>query len=114
MWGDQPWDNDRAADWYGVMMKKTGVPAYVRKTLSEELNKDSSEVLRAAAFCVVQFGRIYVWPTDELRDDLKLAIAALQQVLNDDDYCHSIEITIEVRAELAQLEEQLKTILWDV
>jgi len=114
MWGDQPWDNDRAADWYGVMMKKTGIPAYTRKTLSEELHKDSAEVLRAAAFCVVQFGRIYVWPTEELRDDLKLAIEALKQVLNDDDYCHSIEITIEVRAELAELEERLKTILWDV
>ncbi|MGY0039857.1 hypothetical protein [Pedobacter sp. NJ-S-72] len=58
--------------------------------------------------------RIYVWPGDELRDDLKLAIGALNQVLNDDDYCHSIEITVDVRAELAQLEERLKTIIWDV
>ena len=33
MWGDQPWDNDGAADWYGLMMKKTGLPAYVRKNL---------------------------------------------------------------------------------
>ncbi|RAJ25508.1 hypothetical protein [Pedobacter cryoconitis] len=112
MWGDQPWDNDPAADWYGTMMKKTGLAAHVRKTLSEELHKDSADVLRAAAFCLVQFGRIYVWPTKELKDDLKLGIAALKQVLEDDEYCHSIEITVEVRAELAELGERLNTYIW--
>lgn len=112
MWGDQPWDNDRAADWYGTMMKKTGLAAHVRKTLSEELHKDSADVLRAAAFCLVQFGRIYIWPTEELKDDLKLGIAALKQVLEDDEYCYSMEITVDVRAELAQLEERLNTYIW--
>ncbi|QNK62592.1 hypothetical protein H7F33_18970 [Pedobacter sp. PAMC26386] len=111
MWGEHPWDNDRAPDWFGVMMDKTGLAGYVRETLSTEINKDSAEVLRTAAFCLIQFGHIYVWPHEGLKGDLTLGIAALQQVLTDNEYCYSEEITADIRAELLQLEERKENII---
>jgi hypothetical protein len=112
MWGPQPWDNDLAADWFRGLMKDTKLPFHVRKVLklsnTKEVDPEITPMLRAAAFCVLQLGHVYVWPVDDLEDDLKLARQSLQVVLNDEDYCYSEEVTSKINKELSELEIRLK------
>jgi hypothetical protein len=114
MWGNNPWDNDAAADWFGQLMKQTGFVNQVRYTLTlADLNKENEEItplLRAAAYCLVQFGHVYVWPVDFLESDLKLGIRALDIVLRDDSYCYSEEIKTKIMEELKQLEARFNQI----
>ena len=112
MWDSKPWDNDVAADWFGKLMDQTNMPALVRKTLlltnEEDAYGEHSPKLRAAAYCVLTFGRVYVWPINELDRDLQLAILALKKVLLDDAYCYSDEITDQIEHEIEELERRVK------
>ncbi len=111
-WDNKPWDNDRAADWFGKLMDQTELPLKVRNTLllcnEEDLYGDNTPVLRAAVYCVLQFCRVYVWPINFLDSDLELAIKATKKILQDEEYCYSEEIISEIQEELKQLETRLK------
>lgn len=111
MWNKEPWDNDMAADWFGYLMDKTDMPNIVRKTLRLAQNNDFDEEytasLRAAAYCILQFGRIYVWPIKDLKNDLQLAIQALKKVLLDEDYCYSNDMVIQVQKEIEEMENRV-------
>ena len=113
MWGEQPWDNDQAADWFAGLMEKTSLPEKVRTTLrlaDKGLDEETTPLLRAAAWCVIQFGRVYVWPVNELEFDLQLAIRALDVVLQDEEYCYSEEVTAKIKEEQTALQERLDRI----
>ncbi|MDG1331776.1 MAG: DUF4259 domain-containing protein [Crocinitomicaceae bacterium] len=106
MWGSKPWDNDKAADWFSKLMETTDLPAEVRSVLKSR-NEEKSEVLRAAVFCVLQFGRVYVWPINDLNKDLQHAIAALEKILEDEDYCYSQKVISEINEELSELKRRI-------
>jgi nucleotide-binding universal stress UspA family protein len=112
MWDSKPWDNDAAADWFAALMEQTNMPALVRKTLLlvnvDDYSGEQTPELRAAAYCMLKFGHVYVWPGDDLAADLQLAIYALKKVLLDDDYCYSSEVADDVEHEIEELEERLK------
>ena len=112
MWGGEPWDNDRAADWFAKLMQVTHFPDQVRATLllceQEDVSGENTPLLRAAVYCALQFCRVYVWPIERLDDDLELAIKAARKILADEDYCYSEEIVAQLQAELAELERRRK------
>ncbi|SFF06442.1 hypothetical protein SAMN05518672_11531 [Chitinophaga sp. CF118] len=113
MWGERPWDNDQAADWLGGLMEKTSLPDKVRHTLrlaNKGPDEETTPLLRAAAWCLIQLGHIYVWPVSELEDDLKLAIHALELVLQDEEYCYNEAIITKIKEEQKTLQERLDLI----
>ena len=114
MWGDKPWDNDRAADWFANLMHLTNFPDKIRETLlvceQEDIDGENSALLRAAVYCILQFCRPYIWPIDDLNNDLDLAIKATHKILSDRSYCFSEEVTIQIQAELKELELRKKAL----
>lgn len=78
-WGPAAWDNDSAADWFAEMFDETGLAAFVQRALEQD-PEDSPEEIRAAAYVLVALGRNYIWPVDELDDQLRLAIAKLEAI----------------------------------
>lgn len=112
MWGDKPWDNDRAADWFANLMHVTRFPDQVRAALllceREDISDEDTALLRAAVYCVLQFCRVYIWPIDHLDSDLDLAIKATRKILSDESYCYSEELTAQIHAELEELELRRK------
>jgi hypothetical protein len=89
MWGYQPWDNDRAADWFAKIIADSKFADQVRTTLTQALALDylDDEVyrIRAACYCLLKFGYVYVWPVNELKADLQLAIRAIDKVLQEEE-----------------------------
>lgn len=115
MWGIQPWDNDRAADWFALLLNTTTLPTLVRPTLqlaqTDALDAEHIPLLRAAAYCLLQFGHVYVWPVEDLTSDLALAIRALQLVAQDEAYCYSEEVRSVVEAERHSLQVRLDSLV---
>jgi len=80
-WGEEPWDNDSAADWFGDLWEGTPMG---ERTL-EALRSGEGEVMVAALWFCTQLCRVYVWPIDHLDETLDAAIAAADQLLAGDD-----------------------------
>lgn len=78
-WGEAPWDNDEAADFFVKELRDTGFVADVVATLED--NEAAEDGHRGAAAAVVSLGRGYVWPEpDHLEYHLELAAASLQRI----------------------------------
>ncbi|WP_295116522.1 DUF4259 domain-containing protein [uncultured Chitinophaga sp.] len=112
MWGNEPWDNDLAADWFGGLMDNTNLAVQVREALQIPApgspdEYDAASTLRAAASCLVMMGRVYVWPINDLKSDLALGVRALEFVLQDEEYIYNDEIRAAVEEEKKELEERL-------
>jgi len=108
-WGTTPWDNDDAADWYGDLFDATGLA----KRVEEALNRDpevvwDAMVIRAAAFLLVQLGRVYIWPVDELDRHLALAIRKLEAVRELEEFKEAEGFVEAIDAELAVLRSRLQ------
>lgn len=108
MWGNKPWDNDSASDWFAHLMGVTQFPDHIRETLllceKEDAGGENTALLRAAVYCVLQFCRVYIWPIEKIDNDLDLAIKATHKILSDESYCYSEETSIQIQAELKELE----------
>jgi|SRR5688572_31683498 len=108
-WGTKPWDNDIAADWFGNMMDATGLAQYVEKTLHQELGDEDPGAIalkiRAAVSVLVLLGHIYVWPGENLENNLQLAISRLEEILPM-EYSGGVEE--QIRAEIAVLKARLE------
>ena len=78
-WGELPWDNDAAADWFGDLMDKTRLAQEVERTLKLDV-EDSYEEIRAAASVLLFLGRVYIWPVHDLDRHLTLAADRLEEV----------------------------------
>lgn len=111
MWGLEPWDNDRAADWFGRLVADSGFAEEVRAALSEALALDEWDdegyVVRAACYCLLQFGHVYVWPVEQLEKDLRLGIAALERLKNEDFVADSAVIAADTDRMLRELTARL-------
>jgi hypothetical protein len=107
-WGELPWDNDGAADWFGDLFDKTKLAAEVERTLKLDV-EDCYEEIRAAASVLVFLGRVYVWPVHDLDRHLTLAADRLEEICRVDEIAESPELIEEIRAEIEELRSRIKT-----
>ncbi|MCL2091890.1 MAG: DUF4259 domain-containing protein [Micrococcales bacterium] len=82
-WGDEPWDNDTAADWFDSLMDDTSLRKHWRKGITAD-PEDEGETVLAAAWLFVQLGRVYVWPIKRYDKDLELTITKLRAIRDDE------------------------------
>jgi hypothetical protein len=80
-WGEQPWENDSAADWFGDLWDGTPIVERVHAGLRSE---DSFEAVAALWTCS-HLCRVYVWPVATIDDTLELGISAADRILSGDD-----------------------------
>jgi len=85
-WGNAPWDNDDAADWFGELFDSTKLAKRVEKALKKKDVEEYAGQIRAAAYVLVCLGRVYIWPTDDLDGHLRLAIRKLEEISQLPDY----------------------------
>ena len=101
-WGDEPWDNDDAADWFGDLWDD--VPIVER--VHAGLQADDSWVMVAALWLSAQLCRVYVWPVDAIDETRRLSIAAADQILAGEDpdgYLECFDDDPEQRARIQAL-----------
>ena len=107
VWDVAPWDNDGGADWFGDMFDKTKLAEHVRETLQGDPQEEYEEI-RAAASLVVMLGRAYVWPIEQIDQDLSLAASKLEQLLSVPVLQESEEIIVSIREEIQELRSRIK------
>lgn len=105
-WGDEPWDNDNAADWFGALWDDLPIVERVQAGLQAD---DSWEMVAALWLCS-QLCRTYVWPIDALEETRRLAVAAADQILSGHDpdgYLELFDDDPDVRARIASFRAAL-------
>jgi hypothetical protein len=107
-WGELPWDNDGAADWFGDLFDKTKLAEYVEETLKLDV-EDFHEEIRAAASVLLFLGRVYIWPVHDLDRHLTLAADRLEEVSRVEVIADSPEFVERIRAEILELRSRIKT-----
>jgi hypothetical protein len=80
-WGEEPWDNDVAADWFGNLWE--AVP--IVENVLAGLNDENGDVAVAALWMCTQLCRVYVWPIDRMDETLSAAVAAADRILAGED-----------------------------
>jgi hypothetical protein len=106
-WGTAAWDNDSAADWYGDLFDATGFAKHVEDALNRDPEEDA-DVIRAAAFLLVQLGRVYIWPVDDLDRHLSLAVQKLEAVRELEEFQEAEGFVEGIDAEIAVLRSRLQ------
>jgi len=107
VWGNLPWDNDAAADWFGDLFETTKLAQRVEDTL--KLNVENShEEIRAAASLLLFLGRVYIWPVKDLNRHLAIAADRLEDVSRVDVVAESPELVEEIRAEVQELRGRIR------
>ena len=107
-WETGPWDNDTALDWFIDMMEKTGLAKYVEGTLYQEINEDNigaADEIRAAVSVLVLLGHLGLWPIDDWKPHLNLAISRLEEILVKNSAPGSEE---QIQAEISILKSRLE------
>lgn len=68
-WGDAPWDNDNAADWFITFMKQTNIRKYIMETIQQKFEEkdypdfppggtyDQLDMIRAAIYLCLHHAR---------------------------------------------------------
>jgi hypothetical protein len=83
-WGERPYDNDTAADWFGEIME---VPCQkIEELLARPVDDSHYDEYRAAAWFLSKIGRNYVYPTASLSKHLSGIHDRLQTIRNDSDW----------------------------
>ena len=82
-WGEQPWDNDTAADWFAGFFEGVDVDARIAASLAND-DEDGCDEIRAACYILQTLGRVYVWPgdLDKLGEHLRAGIAHLESMID--------------------------------
>jgi Domain of unknown function (DUF4259) len=97
-WGNLPWDNDGAADWFGDLFDRTKLAKHIEDALKLDVD-ESHEEIRAAAAVLLLFGHVYVWP---------LAANRLEQIAQMEIYTEAPEILACIRDEIQELRSRIK------
>ncbi|MFQ6308781.1 hypothetical protein [Lysobacter capsici] len=100
-------DNDAAADWYGHLFDSTRLAAHVEEALNRDPDSEP-DVIRAAAFVLVQLGRVYIWPVDEMDRHLKLAIQKLEAIRELEEFQEVDGLVAEIDNEISILRSRLR------
>ena len=105
-WGNLPWDNDNAADWFDDLFSRTQLAKHVEETLNLDPTK-SYEEIRAAACVLLLFGHPYVWPIDRLNRHLTLAAEGLERIAHQAVFAEVPEILKCIQAEIQELRSRI-------
>jgi len=105
-WGTAAWENDSGADWFGDLFDATGLASRVEEALNRDPN-DDPDVIRAAAFLLVQLGRVYIWPVHDLGRHLRLAIQKLETIRELELFREAPGFVASIDADLAVLLSRL-------
>ncbi|MCL2310635.1 MAG: hypothetical protein FWC42_11175 [Proteobacteria bacterium] len=106
-WGFKPWENDVAADWYGVLFEKTHLAVHVEEALNRDPEREP-DVIRAAAFLLVRLGYVYIWPVHEMDRHLKLAIQKLEVIRELENFQEIEGCVTEIDNEISTLRSRLQ------
>ena len=106
-WDTAPWDNDAAADYFGDLFDECRLRELVVKKLSEQVDGENHEQIRAAATVLLFFARVYVWPIDSFDEDIKLAIEKLTQVAEQEVIKEVPGYVAAIKNEISILEARL-------
>jgi len=97
-WGEGPYDNDTAADWF-YHLDKIGLYSLIE----EGLNSKWDEEVRAAAWLVQRLAvSAYVYNVDKLDAHRELAVSKLKAMLDNQDYLDCWVDEESIRKELEQ------------
>ncbi|MES2695168.1 MAG: DUF4259 domain-containing protein [Verrucomicrobiota bacterium] len=107
-WGHLPWDNDKAADWFGDTFDHTKLAQRIETTLQQSVHEQSAEEIRAAAAVVILLGRTYIWPIYDLDRHLALAADRLQEIKQSGMYADCPEIEASIDLEIQELRNRIK------
>ena len=105
-WGIQPFANDGAADWFGDLWERFGVPKRVEETLGLD-PEEFHEEIRAAAYLLIQLGDTYRWPVDLIDRHCALAADQLEKMLELDNY-EGREFQEAIRGEIQLLRSRVE------
>jgi hypothetical protein len=105
-WGNLPWDNDAAGDWFDALFGKTKLAKEVEDTLNLHVGTYHDEI-RAAASLLLFLGRVYIWPVRDLHRHLTLAADRLEEVIRVDIIAESPELVEEIRSEIQELRSRI-------
>jgi hypothetical protein len=108
VWGNSPWDNDGAADWFDSLLARTKLAKYVEDSLKLDAGSSHQEI-RAAASVVFLLGRDYIWPAPDLDRDLARAADPLEEISRLDEVRESQELVDQIRGEIPELRSRIKT-----
>lgn len=73
-WGNAPWDNDYAADWFGAVVDETKIGDVIDRTLSKSVDCFNCDEIRGAISLFILMGRVYVYDIYKLGDHLERCI----------------------------------------
>ena len=105
-WGNLPWENDSAADWFGDTFDATKLADHVEAAL--RLDPDEShEEIRAAAAVLLFLGHTFVWPVNQLDAHLTLAADQLDEILRRNILEEYPDLTASIRAESQELRSRI-------
>lgn len=103
-WGEGPFDNDSAADWF-FGLDKTGLYPFIERGLNSEFYEE----VRAAAWLLSQIGYNYVYNYDLRKYHINLAINKLEKILADEKWINTwssqTEIEKSLRVQIKDLKE---------
>jgi hypothetical protein len=80
-WGESPWDNDDASDWFHHFMAQTNIRSVLMQTIQQKFEGepygdfeaggtyDQLDIIRAAISVFIMLGRVYIWPIEPEDDE---------------------------------------------
>lgn len=73
-WGEAPWDNDQAADYFAEVFEKSKIHEVIAATLNEPVTYENCDQIRGAIMLFIQLGHNYIYDCDSYEDHLELCL----------------------------------------
>jgi len=103
-WGENPQDNDTAADWYSTVLQDLGVERKIEKGLKSKWHEER----RAAADLVRRLGYCYIYDINLLDKHVQMAIDAIEGLIKDTEWINLWKdpqlVKTKLKKELRELE----------
>lgn len=107
-WGERPYDNDTAADWFIGLLEPAAKK--IEDLLNRPVDDSHYDEYRAAAWFMTKIGRNYVYPTAMLGDHLSKLHDRLQTIRADDDWLNSWKLRHVMEEEMDDLIRQVQRV----
>lgn len=114
-WGERPYDNDTAADWFAGLLEP--VAKQIEDLLNLDVDESNYDEYRAAAWFITKIGRNYVYPTVNrgthlsiLHNHLSRLHDRLQTIRNDNGWLDGWRDRAKIEAEMDNLIRQLQRV----
>ena len=107
-WGERPYDNDTAADWFVGLLEPAA--KQIEDLLNLDVDESHYDKYRAAAWFLIKIGRNYVYPTAMLGNHLSKLHDRLQTIRGDDSWLDSWRLRRKIEVEMDDLIQQLQRV----